>query len=137
MAKMISLNNGRIKPIRNRFGGDTSRFAQKDHHMCKAGRRFRRARIEELTTAAAMSEVDDTELMVSAAAAVRTDLIRLPHTMVTGNDPELTIEDGRITFELDGDCDDDYEYGRRRHRRTPVGTLHLGEGGRIMAFCMS
>jgi hypothetical protein len=131
MAKMISLNNGRIKPIRNRFGGDTSRFAQKDHHMGKAGRRFRRARIEELSTAAALSEVDDIELMVSAAAAVRTDLVRMPHTMVTGNDPELTIEDGRITFALDGD---DFYYG---HRRAPVGTLHLGEGGRIMAFCMS
>lgn len=143
MANLVILHNGKVKMQRNRFGGDTSKFLQRDHHERNEGKLRRRNLLDKLRLEDEMLTAFD------GASAIGTDNIhpvRQALRHMGENKPVYNVGDILIGARVikkgrrqDGIISIKLTEGRRdhHHRRTPVGHLVLGEDGKIAAFHMS
>lgn len=142
MANLVILHIGKVKMQRNRFGGDTSKFLQRDHHERNEGKLRRRSLLERLRLEVEMLTASD------GASATCTDNIRPVRQALCqmgDNKPVYNVGDILIGARVikkgrrqDGTISIKLTEGRGRNRhRTPVGHLVLGADGKIAAFHMS
>lgn len=142
MANLVIMHNGKVKMQRNRFGGDTSKFLQRDHHERNEGKLRRRSLLDKLRLEDEMLTAFD------GASAIATDNIRpvrqalryMGESKPIYNVGDILIgariikkgrrRDGIISLKLTEGR------GCNRHR-APVGHLVLGDDGKIAAFHMS